>query len=70
MVDLVGVGTALAGGLSGLVSLISGFIKILVEVAKIVATYVYRFLRWYGTLLVEKPEYGVTLTLVIAYLLS
>ena len=62
------------GGISGIVdtvkSIAIGLFDRLKEVMQIVVEYLVKLIRWWMSLLVNKPEAGVTLTLIFLYLLS
>jgi len=61
-----GVGAGLGGALGNVIRSIVDALK---EALKFIATQIARFLRWYANLIVTKPEIGITLTILIAYLL-
>ena len=62
------------GGISGIVdtvkSIAIGLFDKLKEVMQIVVEYLVKLITWWMSLLVNKPEAGVTLTLIFLYLLS
>jgi hypothetical protein len=62
------------GGAEGIVSGIMGGIRtifdFLKDIAVKIAEYIKDIAKWYMELLVEKPEYGITLGVLTIYLLT